>query len=239
MYCFVHLANRSVLIQDTMPNLNLGNSDTYMPLLALAVLIYVWRYVHGFEKKFLLLYITGSLVIFATTNILRYHKIPNLFLYHFYSWFELVVVSYFITLATYQKITFLYRILFITFTIFCIADISAWESLSKFNSNTSTAASIILLILSMLYILELTKTDKILYFQKIPAFWFVTAFLVSSALAIPLMIKYGFYTGDPKNFSEGNNLWSLMDLTYIIKFVLICAGMLCYKFYSQQAPISK
>jgi len=90
----------------------------------------------------------------------------------------------------------------------------------------------------MQYVLQLTKSDLIMYFQKIPAFWFVTAFLVSSALAIPLMIKYGFYTNDPKNFSEGNNLWSIMDLTYIIKFVLICVGMLCYKLYPQQASSS-
>jgi len=222
-----------------MPNLNLGNSDTYMPLLALVVLIYVWKYVHGPQKRFLLLYIPGTLVIFAITNILRYQRISNLFLYHFYTWFEFVIVSNFIILATYQKRTFLYSILIVLFTAFCVADICFWESLSNFNSHTSTAASIILLVLSMLYILQLTKTDQILYFQKIPAFWFVTAFLVSSAVSIPLMIKYGFYTTDPKNFSEGNKLWSIMDLTYIIKFVLICVGMLCYKLYSPQAPVSK
>jgi len=73
-----------------MPNLNLGNSDTYMPLLALVVLIYVWKFVHGLEKKFLLLYIAGSLFTFAITNILRYQKVPNLYLYHFYTWFELI-----------------------------------------------------------------------------------------------------------------------------------------------------
>jgi len=91
----------------------------------------------------------------------------------------------------------------------------------------------------MLYVLQLTKSDEILYFQKVPSFWFVTAFLVSSALSIPLMIKYSFYTGNPKNFSEGNNLWGIMDLTYIIKFVLICVGMLCYKFYPPQVSTSK
>ena len=241
MYCFVMVNPRLSRRPFTyaMPNLNLGNSDTYMPLLALVVLTYVWKFVHGLEKKFLLLYIAGSLLIFAITNVLRYQRVPNLYLYHFYTWFELIVVSYFITTATYHRRNALYYLLVISFTIFVVIDISFWESLSKFNSNTSTAASIVLLVLSMLYVLQLTKSDEILYFQKVPSFWFVTAFLVSSALSIPLMIKYSFYTGNPKNFSEGNNLWGIMDLTYIIKFVLISVGMLCYKFYPQQASTSK
>src|SRR5580765_196766 len=124
-----------------MPNLNLGNSDTYMPLLALIVFVYVRKEVHGLQKIFLLLYIPVSLATFATTNILRYYKIPNLFLYHFYTWFELVIVSYFIIRSTYQKKNFLYLAVFACFTIFCIADICFWESLSQFNSNTSTIAN--------------------------------------------------------------------------------------------------
>ena len=222
-----------------MPNLNLGNSDTYMPLLALLVFLFVYGSVHGAQKKFLLLYIPGSLVLFAVTNILGYYKIENLYLYHFYTWFELVIVSHFIIGVTQKRNNFLYPLLIVCFTIFCLADIFLLERPSQFNSNTSTVADIILLVLCMLYILQLTKTDQILYFQKIAAFWFVTAFLVSSAIAIPLMIKYGLYTSNPKNFSEGNNLWSIMDLTYIIKFVLICMGMLCYKFYPQKAASSK
>ena len=179
----------------------------------------------------LFIYLLSSIIIFALTNVLRFYAVPNLVLYHFYTLFELILISYYIIRTIFPvRRKILYLVIAVSFSAFCLVDVLLWEPLNgtSFNSNTATLSDIILLFLAMYYMYQLTKTDAIMHFQKMPAFWFITAFLVSCAMVIPLMLKYSYYAANP-HIQAGSKLWTIMDISYILKFTFISISLLCYK----------
>lgn len=211
-----------------------GIPDTYMPLIGLAVYWHSHKNVEKNVKPIMVFYLAVTFVVFGLGNFLIHvnHVTNNLWLYHLYTWFEVLIISRLIILHTPLKENkWLYKTIALAFTIFCLYDSFLLEPFSKsvFNSIAATIANLILLSLSMYYLLQMSKTDDILYFHKLPVFWIVTAFLVSSAISFPLLLKYKDYTTNPKEYVIGDKIFVIMDLVYIIKFALISIGILCYK----------
>src|SRR4030095_11191320 len=166
----------------------LRNSDTYLPLLTSIVYVLNWRKIAKYEL-ILFFYLVINIIIFGISNFLADRAINNLFLYHFYSLLDLIIVTYYLTVVLLKRIKLFYLIS-ICYTCFWGLNIIMWESLTSFNSNAASLANLIILILSMYYLLELSKSEDILNFQKLPAFWFASAFLVSCAISILSLMAY-------------------------------------------------
>jgi hypothetical protein len=213
---------------DAVLNKLIRSDDAYMPFLALCVYLYLWKKI-GKHELLLLIYLIINVVFGTVTNVMGFYRINNLALYHVYTLFEQWFISYYlIAKILKEKIPRFYFFMNIGFTLFWIIDIALWEPLNTFNSNTSTISDLVLLFLCMYYILNLAKKDEILYFQKLPSFWIVNAFLIYSAFSILMFAVYNYYIIE-NLFTEGLKVYNLMHVTVPVKYILISIGLLCYK----------
>lgn len=207
------------------------SADTYAPLMALCVYLSLWRYIK--KKELLLLaYLILNVVFTAITNVMGYYHINNLALYHFYILFEQwFILYYFFKKILKKKISIIYYAINVGFTAFWIADIMFWEPLNTFNSNTIVISNFIILLVCMYYVFSLAKKDEILYFQKLPAFWITSSFLVYSALSMLIYTVYKYYAFQSSDrIVDGNKLWNI-NLFIVIpaKFILMSIGFIAYK----------
>lgn len=204
------------------------SSDMYMPLLALCVYFFLRKKINKRENM-LLVYLIINLIFGTVTNVMGFFYINNLFLYHSYTLFEQWFLSYYLLKKIDKKsLSKIYFYLNVSFTAFCVIDIIFWEPLNEFNSITSTVSSILTLFLCMYYMLDLAKKDQILYFQKSPSFWIVSAFLIYAALSILIYAVYNYYVRENLT-NEGNEILNV-SLYYMLpaKYILISIGLYCY-----------
>jgi len=210
------------------------SDDTYMPLITLLVYLIFWNQIN--RKEFLLfIYLVINVLFTAITNVTGFYKIHNLPLYHFYSLFEVAFVSYYL-IKKFPVKTFkrnLYILINTGFVLFWLINILFLEPLTAFNSNTSSLSNMIILVLCMYYMLELSKSDDILNFQKSPSFWIVSAFFVYSATSILVFAVYKYYILSNMS-AEGTKVYSIMHVPIIAKFIMLSVGLLCYKRPSSQ-----
>src|SRR6266536_255191 len=114
------------------------------------------------------------------------------------------------------------------YSVFWICNIIFLEPLNSFNTTSAGITNLVILFLCMYYLLNLSKEEEILYFQKLPSFWIVSAFLIYSALSLLIFISYAYFINSNMN-KEGSQIWAIISIATIIKFVLISVGLLCYK----------
>lgn len=202
-------------------------SDTYMPLLALVTYLLLWNKI-GKKELILFYYLALNVVLFYITNVMAQKGIHNVFLYHFYSLTEMAIISFYILRGLLGKSLKLVISLVAGYFILWILNILFLEPLTQFNSNSLTLTNFLLLLLAMYYMLELSKKDEILYFQRLPTFWIVSGFLVGCAISTLSIVAYRFFTLQGRK-SEGELAWVIVAVAIIIKFALITIGLLCYK----------
>jgi hypothetical protein len=204
------------------------SDDTYMPLLTLFVYLGLWRKIRSTELL-LLIYLIINVIFGTITNVMGFYKINNLAYYHFYTLFEQWFISFYLIRKTLNsRIPKAFFLINIGFTIFWVINILGWEPLNVFNSNTAVISNLILLLLCMYYMLDLSKKEEILYFQKLPSFWIVSGFFIYSALSVLIFAVYKYYV--LQNLTEeGNRIYTLIHVTTEVKYILIFVGLLCYR----------
>lgn len=202
-------------------------SDTYMPLLALVTYLLLWNKI-GKQELILFCYLVLNVVLFYITNVMAQKGIHNVFLYHFYSLAEMGLISYYILIGLLKKPLKLVVILVGAYFILWLLNILYLERLTEFNSNSLTLTNFLLLLLAMYYMLELSKKDEILYFQRLPTFWIVSGFLVGCAISTLSIVVYRFFSLEGRKV-EAELAWVIVAVAIIIKFALITIGLLCYK----------
>ncbi len=211
----------------------IGLGDTYLPLLLIFVYILLWKYIQQ-NDKFLILYAVVFFVLYGATNVLGAYKIHNLFLYHVISLVELIMVSYYILKLVLQKsFLFYFLIINVAYLFLWTGNIIFFEPLDVYNGNSAVLADLIVLFLCMYYLLSLSAKEEILYFQKLPAFWIVSGFLIYAALSLLVFISYGYISNEYLNkiatADQANQMWFINSIAMVIKYVLIVFGLLCYK----------
>lgn len=206
----------------------LKSDDFYMPLLTLLIYLLLKKMIPK-KESMLFYYLIINLILGLITNIMGSYYINNLALYHFYTLFEQWFLSYYILIKIINiKEIKVYWLVNIGFTMFWIFNIFTLEHINTFNSNTSVISSLIILLLCLYYIFELSKSDDILHFQKLPSFWIISGVLFFSALSTLIFAIYKYYVLQ-NLVAEGIQIWSLMHFTIVIKYIMISAGLLCYK----------
>ncbi len=203
-------------------------SDTYMPLLALLLYITIWRHA-GVLDRVVFIYCVVNFILYGLTNVLADRGIHNSFLYHISSLVDLWLISYYILKKITQKsFSVLFVVIAVSYTVFFSFNGMFWEKWTEFNSNSAVVSSLIILFLCMYYLVTLSKSDDILYFQKLPSFWYVSGFLVYSAVSVLVLMSYRYFI-NANMINEGNSLWYVLDGGIIVKFALISTGLLCHK----------
>lgn len=201
-------------------------SDTIFPFLTLVVFLLVWKKIDG-RENLLLAFILINFFLFGISNILSAYYVNNLFLYHFYTLIELWLIGYYILVRLMEKKETWLKICF-GYTALWIIDIFMFEPLTSFPSYSGGLSNLLLIIIAMVYLLRLAKSDNILYFQKIPSFWFVSAFLVSCSFMILGYVMYNFYVVN-KLPALGKQIAALLYISTILKFTFIIIGLICYR----------
>lgn len=208
-------------------------SDTYLPFLAIILCWLIWKDIPKRDKIWLYFFIY-NLILYGWSNILGKLYINNLFLYHLANWIELVF-SIFIIAREITGKDFSRQFFYITIpsTLFCIVDILYWEPLDTFNGISSGFAYLVIIIYCMYYLFTLSKSDQILYFQKLPAFWFVSAFLVYCTISLLAIATYKYFFAKDL-LQQSYNVLSINIIANFIKFAMISIGLLCYKRHNTQ-----
>lgn len=203
-------------------------SDTLVPLLSLVAFIKPHKLRK--QEKLLLLYASLSLVIFGVSNYMADRNINNMFLYHGFSLFELLVVLYYASFFfVNKKVKSFLFIIGIAYIIYWFVNMFMWEPLKEFNSNSAGIAHLIIIIVCGLYFLSLSDKEELLYFQKLPQFWVMTGFLFYCTCSIPIMLSYKYQ----EIFYDlnQNTAWKIQVVANFIKFAAISYAAICsYKY---------
>lgn len=204
----------------------LAYSDTYMPLFALILFLANLKKLEKPERIFII-YLTVNVVLFGITNIMALYKMNNLFLYHFYYFFELVFITFYISKYLIKAFKPLFFIVTACYALFWLLDVAFWEPQNVFSSYAAGLEKIIVLFLCMYYMFILSKSEEIIKFQKLPHFWMASGFLVSSAIGILAVVAYKYY--GEATYGAGIHTWTIESIGTIIKFTFISIAFLCYK----------
>ena len=204
----------------------IGVSDVYMPLLTLILFITIRKNIPR-KENLLLIYIIMNVITFGITDLMVKYKINNQFIYHLYSLLELcILIPYLRNFLQTKKLSKSVIEIIILYLVFWIFNIVLWEPLNTFNSYSAALSNLIVLIFCLSNMLQLAKSDEVLYFQRSPAFWIISGFLFSSAINIMVYASYKYYT---LNKIDGRMIWLISSFATIIKFTLISVGLLWYK----------
>ncbi|MEP6846770.1 MAG: hypothetical protein ABI861_12235 [Panacibacter sp.] len=180
------------------------------------------------KEYILIVYVAMSFVVFLITNLMADRGINNMFFYHFFSLFEIVILGYYFLKSLLNKPLTLYWFILCGYSIFWLINIFVFENLQLFNSNSSVVSNLIILLLAMYYLFEVSQSEDVLYFQKMPGFWIASAFLVSCALSIFGFVAYKYF--QINNYTDdGNRIWMVPLFAIIFRFAFITIGLLCYR----------
>jgi hypothetical protein len=200
-----------------------------MPLLTILAYIVLWKRIK-FSELVILLYSIFCFLLFGITNILVLKKINNLAFYHLFSLAELFIVSHYVLKLILKKsFSLLWFLICGFYFVFWLCNIIFFQPLNTFNTSSAGITNLAVLFICMYYFLNLSKSDEILYFQKLPSFWIVSAFLIYSSLSLLVFISYAYFINTNRE-QEGSKIWvAIISIATIIKFILIFVGLLCYK----------
>lgn len=181
------------------------------------------------QHLFILVYLVFNFVLFGITDVLALNSIHNMPFYHLFSVLDVWFLSYYLLeKITGKKFSLAFILTGCVFTLFCIIDISFWEDITVFNSNSAGVANLIILFLCMSYLLKLSKSDEILYFQRLPAFWIVSGLLIYNALSILVVLSYKYFVYFQMH-AQSATMWYVLSAGNIVKFALISIGLLCHR----------
>ena len=203
-------------------------ADTYMPFLILLIFLSVWKLMPR-RELLLFAYLVISFVIFGITIIMGVTHHNNMALYHFFSLVELILmVYYFLDIMDWRKKRLVFFLISTVYFIFWLLNLIYWEPLNMFNSNSAGLANLIILALCMSYMLVLSKSDEILYFQRLPSFWIAGAFLVYCAVSFLVILAFKYFL-ENNLMQEAIDIWYIQNIANIVKFTMIAIGILCYR----------
>jgi len=203
--------------------------DTLTPLLTLIVSLFTIRKMDK-KENLIIIYVGISFIVFLISNIMADNQINNMFLYHLFSLFEIIILSYYFLKSLLKKQLTLYWFILGGYFVFWVINIIAFENLKLFNSNSSVVSNLIVLLLAMYYLFEVSKSEDVLYFQKLPGFWIASAFLVSCALSIFSFVAYKYFQANNHDYKEyANKIWLVPLFAIIFRFIFISIGLLCYR----------
>lgn len=200
-------------------------SELILSLITLLI-YFILRKKIGREQKLLLIYLLISTAFLIPITYLSTLRQNNLFLYHWMALVETTALVFLIEQKVYDNGK-LKTILIGGYTVFWIINVSFFESFNVFNSFSLSIESLIISFCCFRYMLSLTRKDEIMHFQKLPTFWIISGFLIYHVCCFLIFLVYKYqtivYTGNHYD------IWSIVLIINLIKFVFISIGLLWYQ----------
>ncbi len=207
-------------------NVLLNYADTYAPAFAFLVLIFRLRKVDSdLYPIFLYLFITP--ILYGITNWYADRRLNNLFLYHYITLFDFLLISYFIRINLVQQWKkYIVYILSGLFILFFFINFLFFEPISKFPSNLICVECIFLLVLSFLFLIDLIEVDQKTSVKYQFRFWAVLGILLYSTVCFFIFFIYKY--GAIDTFFR-KMTWKIQEVMILIKFGLFIIGLLCQR----------
>src|SRR6476469_5111040 len=102
--------------------------DTLMPLLTLIVSLFTIRKMDK-KENLIIIYVGISFIVFLISNIMADNQTNNMFLYHLFSLFEIIILSYYFLKSLLKKQLTLYWFILGGYFVFWVINIIAFENL--------------------------------------------------------------------------------------------------------------
>lgn len=176
------------------------------------------------DQKLLFVLITLALLIELTGRILWHLRINNLFLYHFYSVAEFVLLGVLYVRHLDGLIESVYiRFILAVFVLFALVNTLFFQSLQQFNSHVTFAESLLLIIFSILYFYKELRDLENRNLDRVPMFWINTAVITYFSGALVL-----FHVANdliPESMKVKGVVWGIHALFNIVHYTLFAIAL--------------
>lgn len=149
----------------------------------------------------------------------------NMYLKHTLSHIEIIFFSLYFYYI-FERLLFrkMVAILFAGYVIFSAFDTIYYEPFSVYPSNIGFVYSIMIILYSLLFFFEIYEKGEVLYIERHPHFWIISAFLLyySGTLLLGLFSSFLMYRIPRDKFIFLNSFFSVMTIVFN---VLVCIGL--------------
>jgi hypothetical protein len=194
-------------------------------ILSGAVLIGVLRFktLNNDQRILFFLLILTSLVQLSSTILWKY-KMNNLFLYHFYTVAEFLLlgVLYAKHLNGLVKTTFMQGLMF-AFVILALINTLFFQSLNEFNSNITFTESLLMIVFSVLFFYKLLRDLQHRKLERVPIFWINMSVLTYFSGALILFHVSNELISIPKE--EREIVWGTHAVFSLVHYFLYAVAL--------------
>jgi hypothetical protein len=160
----------------------IANISTFSILVPLAFVVFVkGRFVGRLALSF---FVIGSAVFEAFFYLTSFYKFRNLPYYHLYTLFEFVSLSCLAVIIIEQEKSLWMKVLIIATSMYLIVNPFVWENLNYYNSISRSVASIVLLLMFLLYFFKVYKEEAVVHLERQPSFWLVSGIMIYLAMGL-------------------------------------------------------
>ena len=145
----------------------------YFEIAALIASIIFWRRIQHTILKWFIPFLAFIVAVELTGRYIgKVLRQPNVWLYNISIPIEYLFIS-FIFYSYYRKRANQYLAMWflILFTVFVLFNITLIQGMNKFNTNTLVFGSFFMIIFSILYLVEMYRSEETTHFYKDPMFW--------------------------------------------------------------------
>ncbi len=201
----------------------------YISILSQLIIIFIGLYTYRnltFEFKFFLIIASLGFIVDSLSYWQYFSSRISPLFYQFYVPLEFCCIMFIISQWQKSKKTkqFFYILIF-GYIVFWLSSKLYLESLFSYSYLTSTVATGII-VLSAGYTLFIVVSNKTETLKRMPAFWFLIAFIIYySGILLPTSLQM-LFSSFPKN--DFYILWSLNWIFNILSNILYAIGFLCH-----------
>jgi hypothetical protein len=165
--------------------------------------------------------------------------VRNFWWYNSYAIIKILVLCYYFILQLTSRRTRKILVgLIIVYTLGGILNIFTKEFFEANSPYLSIGGTFILTIIILLYYLEILKSNRILHFYRIPAFYFSMGLLIWHLIVTPLLIySYYFTLKSPEFVALHSNILRLANVLLYSLFILGWVVSMKYKKDDEEVPV--
>jgi hypothetical protein len=210
---------------NNLPGLFMNYLDSLAPaVLLILVLVKRIDFRHDYVVHFIAVQFLCNFLASVLGDLLDHDN--NLYVYHLNCFVSFVLLSLHFRQVfrnvTYQKATLVILIMFVGFFLL---NVSLWEDLFVFNSNSFAVASFLITSYSLMYYLENLTNPPRENMVHSRVFWYTTGLFTYYTCSFFIFITYRRLTQN--NISDTAILWRIHNVVFLIMCVHLFIGILC------------
>jgi hypothetical protein len=168
------------------------------------------------------------LIIAGLTNVvaaaLAFRRINNLPLLHIYTIVELILLSmFFYSVFNNPVVKKWVQVIAILFSLFCLINLSFFQSIFTFNTYPRSVESIILITFSALYFYKQTDRNNLAPWSGQPETWIVIGIILYFSSAL-IQFSFSNIVSKKVSFDTKKIIWNIHASLVLVMYLLFAAG---------------